>query len=114
MITTRELDVTQPFTRAQARAAGLTDGQLRGHDFVRLFRNVLIARGLPVSLYTRARGALLVAPGSAFISHDTAAGLWGGSGPESSDVHVTISRQHSLHISVSGHISRIGPGQRRG
>jgi hypothetical protein len=99
VITTRELDVTQPFTRAQARAIGLTDGQLRGHDFVRLFRNVLIARGLPVSLYTRARGALLVAPGSAFISHDTAAGLWGGSGPESSDVHVTISRQHSLHIS---------------
>jgi hypothetical protein len=97
--TTRELDVTQPFTRAQARAAGLTDGQLRGHDFVRLFRNVLLARGMPVSLNTRARGALLVAPGSAFISHHTAARLWGGSVPESSDVHVTISRQHSFRIS---------------
>lgn len=97
-MTTEGLDLKQPFTRARARAAGITDAQLRGRDYVRLFRNVYVARVTQQSLDVRARGALLTAPDSAFVSHHTAAMLWGGSVPQSSGVHVTISRSDSLQV----------------
>ncbi len=96
MATVGGLDLTQPFTRAQGLMAGLTDAQLRRRAFVRLYRGVYLSREMPASLETRARGALLAAPNSAVISHQTAAVLWGGSIPPSSAVHLTISRSHTF------------------
>jgi hypothetical protein len=96
MATAGGLDLTQPFTRAQGLNAGLNDSQLRRRAFVRLFRGVYLARDTPVSLETRARGALLAAPKGAVVTHHTAAGLWGGSVPPSSAIHVTISRAQSF------------------
>ena len=61
-----------------------------------LFRNCFLARDAPLTLDNRARGALLVAPSSAVISHHTAATLWGGAVPDSSDVHVTVSSDQSF------------------
>lgn len=75
MATVGGLDLTQPFTRAQGLMAGLTDAQLRRRAFVRLYRGVYLSREMPASLETRARGALLAAPNSAVISHQTAAVL---------------------------------------
>lgn len=96
MATVENLDVTQPFTPDQGLEAGLTESQLRSRDFVRLFRGVHQSRDVPVTVQARARGAMLIAPSSAVISHHTAAVLWGGSVPASSDVHVTISRKQSF------------------
>ena len=96
MATAAALDPMQPFTRTQALIAGLTDRQLRRREFVRLYRGVYLSRQAPASLEVRARGALLVAPSTAVISHHTAAALWGGSVPHSSAVHVTIARAQSF------------------
>jgi hypothetical protein len=96
MTTVGGLDLTRPFTREQALAAGVTDAQLRGRAFVRLYRNVYLARGEPAALDVRARAALLVAPSTAVVSHHTAALMWGGVVPESSAVHITISRAQSF------------------
>ena len=96
MATSDALDTTQPFTRTQALTAGLTDAELRRRDFVRLYRGVYLSRQAPASLEVRARGALLLAPSTAVISHHTAAALWGGSVPHSSSVHLTIARSQSF------------------
>ena len=96
MATADVLDPTQPFTRTQALTAGLTDAELRRRDFVRLYRGVYLSRQAPASLEVRARGALLLAPSTAVISHHTAAALWGGSVPHSSSVHLTIARSQSF------------------
>jgi hypothetical protein len=92
------LDVAVPFTRGQALASGTSAAQLRRRDYVRLFHNVYIGRGSALSLASRARGALLIAPSTAVVSHHTAAQLWGGSVPESSALHGTISRAQSFDV----------------
>ncbi len=88
----------EPFTRDDAISAGLTARQLRSARFVRLHRNVYLARETPLSLPVRARGLMLVAPPSAVVSHQSAAVLWGGTVPESSRVHVTVPRRETLRV----------------
>lgn len=83
-------DPSQPFTRAEALAAGVTPWELRSRRFVRLHRNVYVARTTPRTLSLRARAVLRIAPPGTVISHDTAAVLWGGSVPTSADIHVRI------------------------
>lgn len=96
MIVRPELDLNQPFTRAQALASGMRPSELRGNGVVRLHRNVYVARAVSASPAVRARAAALIAPTSGVISHHTAAVLWGGTVPESSQIHVTISRRQSF------------------
>jgi hypothetical protein len=93
---TGTLDLSEPFTRCGALAAGYGDAQLRGRDFVRLYRGVYVSRSVPLTQEVRARGVLLIAPASAFVSHHTAASIWGGVVPASSSVHVTIPRALSF------------------
>ena len=92
------LDLTQPFTWQQGLMAGFTAAQLRRRDVVRLYRSVYLSRDVPVSLEVRARGALLAAPDTAVISHQTAAVLWGGSVPPCSAIHLTISRSQTVQV----------------
>jgi hypothetical protein len=92
-------DPTVPFTRTEATTVGLTPRALAGAGFMRLQRNVYVARTAPLDLSVRARAALVCAPRSAVISHHTAAVLWGGAVPESSEIHVTVPRRESLQVS---------------
>ena len=88
-------DPTVPFTRTEAITVGLTPRALAGAGFMRLQRNVYVTRTAPLDLSVRARAALVCAPRSAVISHHTAAVLWGGAVPESSEMSwrsVTIAR----------------------
>jgi very-short-patch-repair endonuclease len=83
--------VTGPIDRPGARAAGITDWQLRHRDVVRSSRNTYLPR-LADEL-DRVRGVLLGAPPGAVISHLTAARLWGLDVPLVADdgrVHVTV------------------------
>ncbi|MGY1748879.1 DUF559 domain-containing protein [Modestobacter sp. SYSU DS0511] len=65
-----------PSTRAAARAAGITDWQLRHPDVVRLSRDTYLPRSDDADLRTRLPAVLLTAPPGAVISHHTAARLW--------------------------------------
>lgn len=83
-------DVRQPFTRAEALAAGLTSYELGTAAFVRVFHGVYVAREVPRTLVVRTRAALKAVPyDDAVISHESAAQLWGASVPGTS-VTITV------------------------
>ena len=95
------LDLTRPCTRAEANAAGMTDEDLRNTDVVvRIFRGVYVGRSTTRTLAVRARAALCIAPPSAMVSHHTAAGVWGGSVPAQSAIHLTVPK--GLDCQVAG------------
>ena len=71
------LDITQPFTRQQALAAGLTDEQLRGDEFVKVIGAVFVSTLVGRTPQVRAGAALLVHPQGAIASHATVARLLG-------------------------------------
>lgn len=58
-------------------SGGLTHGQLRGPGFVRLFRDVYLPAGIPVTHEIRCQGAALAFPGEAVITGRSAATLRG-------------------------------------
>jgi hypothetical protein len=90
MPSTTAIDLCRPFTRRQALTAGLTDAMLRGPRFRRLYRNAYIRSDVVVwpTLYVEA--ALLLHPASAFVSHHSAARLYGLPVPDSHQVHVSV------------------------
>jgi hypothetical protein len=94
----RSLDTTQPFTHAEARAAGITDRALRGPAYRRLFPNVYLASAIPDTLVVRCRAALRILPSDAVFSHQTAARLWGGVVPDDPNLHVAFTRPVSCAL----------------
>ena len=87
---TQELDVRRPFTRAQARAAGISDGVLRGPRFQRVCHGVYLCRSVDVSWRTRLDAVLLVHPPTAWASHASAGRVYGIPLPVLPDDHVTV------------------------
>jgi hypothetical protein len=81
---------SQPFTRAQALKAGLTDVDLTSGAYRQVFWGVYIAASAPDTLLWRALAAVMISPKGAVVSHHTAAQLWGGIPPDASDVHVSV------------------------
>ena len=76
-----------------ARAAGITDKQLRSRDVARLSRDTNLPAALVHELPVRIEAVLLSAPAGAVVSHATAAALWGLSIPLQPDeprVHLTV------------------------
>jgi hypothetical protein len=107
VVTAREahpFDPKQPFSRAEARAAGIGLKTLLSSRFQKIFYDV------PITTKLRANAALGISPPGTFISHSTAARIWGGVVPDTPDVHVTVpgtggrtSRQGvKAHTSVAG------------
>lgn len=86
----RAFDPRLPFTRAEARAAGVTDLELAGSRYQQLFRGVHVLAVVEPTLVLRSLAALTVAPTSSVVTHHTAARLWGGVPPDSSDIHLTM------------------------
>lgn len=67
-----------PFTREQARAAGVTDAQLRGRrTYRRLMRGVYVGAKVEMTLALWLRAGLLAAPDGAVVSHLTALRWYG-------------------------------------
>jgi hypothetical protein len=89
-------DPRRPFTFATARAAGVTRARLEGPRYQRLLTGVYVSAAVPVTPWVRARAALLVAPPDAFVSHQTAAQLWGGVVPHVAEVHVGLPRHRRM------------------
>ena len=85
------LDPRNPFTRAEALAAGVTDRRLRGPAYRRLFTGVYVASDVPVDTRLRARAALRLAPIGSLVAGSTAAELLGGVVPRDARIHLRLS-----------------------
>ena len=68
-----KLDTRQPFTRAQALAAGLDPCAAQPGRFVRLLRSVYVDARVTNNPLVRVRAALAQFEGRAFASHVSAA-----------------------------------------
>jgi very-short-patch-repair endonuclease len=68
--------VLRPLTRPGARAAGISDWQLRHPDVARLSRDTYLPRSADGELHSRLPAVLMTAPEGAVVSHHTAAALW--------------------------------------
>ncbi len=84
------LDPREPFTRAEALAAGVADRRLRGPAFRRLFTGVYVATHVSVDTRLRARAALRIAPAGALLAGPTAAELMGGVVPRDLRIHLRL------------------------
>ncbi len=84
-----------PFTRAEARAAGISLRDLTGPRFQRIFYNLYVSEAVPLSPLLRARAALKVSPQGSHASHFTAGEVWGGCVPEQPSTHVSSPRGQS-------------------
>lgn len=108
-------DPTQPFTRAQGRAAGLTDRQLAGAAYTRLLGGVYLSAEVEVRPIHRAPAALLVHPPTAVLSHTSVAGLIGAPVPVDPCEHVTVPRDGDRRhrAGVRCHVADLSPQEVR-
>jgi hypothetical protein len=83
-------DPNQPFSRAEARAAGIGLKTLLSSRFHKIFYDCYVSSTVPLTTRLRAKAALRVSPPGTFISHATAARIWGGIVLDTPDVHVTV------------------------
>ncbi|MFE7227423.1 DUF559 domain-containing protein [Nocardioides sp. NPDC057577] len=90
-------DLSRPFTRKQALAAGITPNRLRGPGFVRLHTGVFVAADVELTPLIRAEAALTTYADTAFASHATAARISGLPLPALPGEHVTVMAQKDRH-----------------
>jgi very-short-patch-repair endonuclease len=83
-------DDTRPFTRADARAAGLPVSDLLTRRYRRLFHDVHVRAGVRLDVRVRAATAIGLNARGSYASHATAAEIWGGVVPERGPVHVSV------------------------
>ncbi len=84
------VDTRVPFSRADARAAGIKLSELVSPRYRRLLYDVYICAAARADLNARAAAALAVAGPGAYVSHTTAAELWGAVVPQDDDLHVAV------------------------
>jgi hypothetical protein len=80
----------QPFSRAEARAAGLTAEMLLSRRFHKIFWDTYVAREVLITPLQRAKAVIRLVPSGSYISHHTAAELWGAAAPADGATHVTL------------------------
>ena len=88
-------DPCLPFTRAEARSAGISMSDLAGPRFQRIYYNLYVSNAVALSPLLRARAALKVSPLGSHASHFTAGEIWGGWVPEQPRTHVSSPRAQS-------------------
>ena len=91
-------DPRVPFTRAQARGAGLPLRTLLGGNFHKVGRDQYVSREVPVTTRIRAQSALALCPPGSHVSHHTAAELWGAVTPTQSFTHLTLPSVNGRHV----------------
>lgn len=104
------LDVRKPFSRDQARAAGVPLARLLSREFHRVGHDQYVAAAVPITTKVRAQAALNIAPAGSFVSHHTAAELWGAVVPATCDTHVSLptDRGRSVRRGVQCHVAPLG------
>jgi very-short-patch-repair endonuclease len=101
-------DATQPFTRVEGLAAGLTPAALRGPRFRRLGHGVYVDAAVSVSPLIAARTVLRGYGARAHASHATAARIHGLPIPALADEHVSVAdpAHRKSRAGARVHISR--------
>jgi very-short-patch-repair endonuclease len=84
------LHTRRPFSRADARSAGIGLRELLSRRFHKIFYDCYVASTVPITTELRAEAALGISPPGSYVSHSTAAQIWGAVVPDVSDVHVTV------------------------
>lgn len=119
------LDPQLPFTWRQARDECIPQRTLESAQYRHVVAGVYVAAASPgpggaksrsAIAYTEARAALLVAGPHAFLSHHTAARLYGGIVPHVPALHASVApgRRRSRHREIVVHQSRRSPTTFRG
>jgi len=90
-----ELDPLEPFSRADARRAGIPIKHLKLPRFRKLLYDVYIGADVLVTPAVRAAAALGVGPRGSYASHHTAAEIWGGIVPAQPLTHVSSPRRRT-------------------
>ncbi|HET8594113.1 MAG TPA: hypothetical protein VFM07_02625 [Intrasporangium sp.] len=80
----------------------MTQWQLR-RRYRLLFRGVYVHDQVGVTTHVLATAALLVAAADSYVSHHTAAVLWGGVVPDDPDIHVTSPGTRCKTVGIVGH-----------
>jgi hypothetical protein len=83
-------DPRRPFSRAEARAAGITADMLLTKRYQKLFWDSWVLRDIQVTPLLRASAVLNLVPAGSHISHHTAAELWGATVPADGHTHVWL------------------------
>lgn len=86
--------VVRPFTHREAKVAGIPARSLDSGDFCRLLRGVYIHAHVTADAVVEARAAILASAEGAFVSHHTAARLWGAVVPHVVRLHVSVPPGH--------------------
>ena len=95
----REL-LSRPFTRRQARAAGLTDRMLQGQRFVRVLPGVWAVRDLMMTWPQRLEAARLALPDRALVTGGTRLALTGLETGRGDVLHFVV--EGDLHLDLPG------------
>lgn len=110
-------DPSKPFTRQAALSSGISVTALAGRNYSRLFHGLYIGAGVPIAVDQQARAALAVAPPGSYASHHTAASLWGGWAPLTTNTHISVppGTSRSERRGITAHRGRDEkPARRRG
>lgn len=83
-------DPRRPFSRAEARAAGITPEMLLTRRFHKICWDTYVAREVTITPRLRAQAVIRLVPAGSFVSHHTAAELWGAVVPADPNTHVTL------------------------
>ena len=83
-------DPRRPFSRATARAAGISPQMLLSRMFHKIGWDMYVAAEIPITTQLRAAAVIDLVPAGSHISHHTAAELWGAVVPAEPAVHVTL------------------------
>ncbi len=86
-----EIKAGVPFSVGQARAVGMAAETLRGDQYKRVLRSVYVSADTAITSRLRAEAALVLLP-EGVLSHHTALDLWGGSGPDDDEIHLSVLR----------------------
>lgn len=99
---------SKPFTRQSALARGVSVAALASSRYQKLFHGLYVDAGIRISVEHQARAALQIAPPGSYVSHHTAARLWGGWAPLDPNTHISVpdGRSRSERRGIAAHRGR--------
>lgn len=95
-----QFDPHVPFRREVGMRHGIGRRALQSNRFRQLYRGCYVAAEIDLNFETRARAALEMVPGAYGLSHHSAVRWYGGSAPDSPDIHLAI--PHRLRCELPG------------
>ena len=111
----RAFDTRRPFSRSDARRAGIKLRELLSPRYHKIFYDCYVASTIPITTELRAEAALGISPPGSYVSHFTTEQIWGAVVPHVSDVHLTVPGQagRTVRRGVKAHAAAEGTATTR-